>query len=84
MTLSVDFDDGDKATLPLDDKCAFAFDHVPAFLVTGQAVIAAWPDRKMYYPGYVDSLCGDGQYHVKYNDGDERCNPIDWIRAFPC
>ena len=29
-------------------------------------------------------LCGDGQYYVKYNDRDEGCNPIDWMRTFLC
>ena len=87
-TVSINYDDGDKITLPKCDcdKSAVILDKIPQdnLVKTGQNVIGYWPGRVRYYPGHISRSCNHGKkYFLKFNDGDERCQAIYELRTVP-
>lgn len=67
--LHVEFDDGDKADLPVS---LVATDRSPgrAAVTIGARVLGLWHDNR-YYPGTVTSAA-DQRYDVAFDDGDSR------------
>ena len=85
-TVSINYDDGDKITLPKNDNSAVILDKIPHEdeVNAGQKVIGYWPGRVRYYPGYISGPCDDGKkFYLKFDDGDERCEWIYEIRTIP-
>jgi hypothetical protein len=87
-TVSINYDDGDKITLPKNDTAAVILDKIPTEegVNIEQRVIGFWPNRVRYYPGYISRFCGDGirkKFYLKFDDGDERCQFVFEIRTIP-
>ncbi len=76
--LHIEFDDGDKADLPVS---LVALDRNPAAnaVIMGSRVLALWHDNR-YYPGTVTSIANQ-RYDIAFDDGDARKGlTIDQIR----
>lgn len=78
MGLHIEFDDGEKADLPVS---LVAPDRNPAenAVVIGSRVLAQWHDNR-YYPGAVTSIVNQ-RYDIAFDDGDARKGlPLEQIR----
>jgi hypothetical protein len=77
LGLHVVFDDGDKADLPME---LIARDQAPkkAQVKVGARVLAPWTDGR-HYPGTV-AKAGDGEYEVKFDDGESRSVGLEDLR----
>ena len=82
LTYSVQYDGGGASTFAKSDKCAIALDQDPKNVKLGDTVIAYWPNKSEYYPGYVKAFCGYMGYYVQFDDGSVRCNKLGEIRIF--
>ena len=84
-TISINYDDGDKITLPKNDKTAVVLDKIPfdGEIAIEQRVIGYWPNHTKFYPGFISKYCDNGKkYYFKFDNGDERCQEIFEIRTF--
>ena len=82
-TFHVLYDDGDEITLEKSDPKAIVMNTVPkpSAVTVGTEVIAFWPNRVRYYPGYVGEIKGD-EYYILYDDGDEGWARLDQLRVY--
>jgi hypothetical protein len=84
LSVSINYDDGDKITLPKNDKAAIILDKIPEEdqIKIDEKVIGYWPGRVRYYSGHISNLCDDGnKYYMMFDDGDEYCEAIYEIRT---
>jgi hypothetical protein len=65
--LHIDFDDGDKADVPVS---LVALDRAPKKrdVQVGTRTLALWTDGR-YYPGTVTEITAKGEYQIQFDDG---------------
>jgi hypothetical protein len=75
--LFIDFDDGDKADVPI---CLVAVNRAPGkgTVKVGTRVLGMWTDNH-FYPGTITKI-GDDGYNVQFDDGDSRAVGLDDLR----
>jgi len=73
------FDDGDKAVVKGGQ---IALDKAPdkKDVKEGTVVLAAFKGGKKLYPGKVNKITKDGDYEIKFDDGDEDTVKLDQLR----
>jgi hypothetical protein len=87
--IHIKFDDGDKISHDPSDVTAIILDTSPnpGAVFKGSRVVGFWPNRNMYYPGYVATVDKqkphEVRYFVQYDDGDKGWVNVDQLRLIP-